>query len=189
MKILIEKYKIYIYFVFLSLAFVSGKWIFSYLAFPSENIINKLLFEVYDFQYFPLIHSLSNLNLSPSYSLMEETLKLIPMPYASLLFHSIFLKIFGYFGFILLEFLCVGIFLYIFFLIFKKINFSNITSFLLSCMYKSFYLIFSLNIFLITIESINRAKNPINGIYISEDNNKSTKLGTFSLLRLSSLTQ
>jgi len=49
-------------------------------------------------------------------------------------------------------------------------------------LYKSFYLIFSLNIFLITIESINRAKNPINGIYISEDNNKSTKLGTFSLL-------
>ena len=115
MKILIEKYKIYICLFFLSFAFVSGKWLSSYFFFPNEDIINKLFFEVYDFQYFPLIHSLSNLNFSPSYSELDENLKLIPMPYANLLFHSIFIKIFGYSGFILLEFLCVFVFLYIFF--------------------------------------------------------------------------
>lgn len=132
MKILIKNYKIFIYLILLSFSFVSGKWIFSYLFFPNEDILSKILFEIYDFQYFPLIHSLGNLNFNPSYTPLDETLKFIPIPYANLLFHSIFIKIFGYFGFILLEFLCVLIFLYIFFQIFKKINFSNTTSLLLS---------------------------------------------------------
>ena len=104
MKILIKEKKIYIYLFFLSIAFVSGKWIYSYLLFPNEDIITKLLFEIYDYQYFPLIHSFGNLDFNPSYNSLDGTLKLIPMPYANLLFHSIFIKIFGYSGFILLEF-------------------------------------------------------------------------------------
>ena len=115
MKFFIKNYKIPIYLIFLSFSFVSGKWIFSYFFFPNEDIINKIIFEIYDFQYFPLIYSLSNLDFNPSYSLSNETLKFIPIPYAALIFHAIFIKFFGYWGFVLLEFLCVFVFLYIFF--------------------------------------------------------------------------
>ena len=134
MKLSIKNYKILIYLIFLSVSFVSGKWIFAYLFFPNEDIINKIIFEIYDFQYFPLIHNLRNLDFNPSYSLSNETLKFIPIPYSALIFHAVFIKIFGYSGFILLEFLSVFIFLYIFFLIFKKINFSNSVSLLLSAL-------------------------------------------------------
>ena len=74
-----------------------------------ENYMLEI--EVYDYQYFPLIHSLSNLDFNPSYNSLDGTLKLIPMPYANLLFHSVFIKIFGYSGFILLELICIFLFL------------------------------------------------------------------------------
>ena len=132
MKYILKNYKIPIFIFILGLFFFAGKWINSFLFFPNENIINKIIFEIPDFLYFPLIHDLANLNFNPSYSSLNETLKFIPIPYFALIFHAVVIKIFGYFGFIFLEFLCVAIFLYIFYLIFRKLNFSSMTAILLS---------------------------------------------------------
>ena len=132
MEYIIKNRKVLVCLIIISFSFIAGKWINSFLLFPDEHIINKIIFEITDSQYFPLIHNLANLNFNPGYSSLNENLKFIPIPYSALIFHAVVGEIFGYFGFIFLEFLYVAIFLYIFFLIFRKLNFTNMTAILLS---------------------------------------------------------
>ena len=75
--------------------------------------------------YFPLIDSFSNFNLNPSYSENKSNLDLISYPILGLIINLIFYKLFNIYSFIILEFLCVILFLSIFFKIFLKLNFSN----------------------------------------------------------------
>ena len=96
------------------------KWYFSFYFFP-ENLDTKIFHDsISDAKYYyPFIKFLSELNLNYSYDPEINNLKIIPLPFWGIFFHSILLKIFGFFSFIILDFLCILIFLFIFFNIFK----------------------------------------------------------------------
>ncbi|MDA7712517.1 hypothetical protein N8818_00080 [Candidatus Pelagibacter sp.] len=103
---------------FLSILLFLSKWIFSFLFFE-ESLNVKIIFEsVTDGKYYyPLIKYLAELNFNNSYDLTISNLKIIPLPIAGIIFHSIFYKIFGVTSFIIIELFCIFFFL----LIFKKI--------------------------------------------------------------------
>ena len=103
---------------FLSILLFLSKWIFSF-SFFDENLDVKIIFEsVTDGKYYyPLIKYLAELNFNNSYDLSISNLKIIPLPIAGIIFHSIFYKIFGIVSFIIIELFCIFFFL----LIFKKI--------------------------------------------------------------------
>ena len=63
--------------------------------------------------------------------------ELIGFPFLVTIFHAIFFKIFGLYGFLLLEFFCIFIFLKIFFLIFKELKIDDNFSILLSFIFFS----------------------------------------------------
>lgn len=99
---------------------VFTKWYFSFYFFP-ENLDTKIFHDsISDAKYYyPFIKFLSELNLNYSYDPEINNLKIIPLPFWGIFFHSILLKIFGFFSFIILDFLCILFFLLIFFNIFK----------------------------------------------------------------------
>ena len=105
---------------FLSILLFLSKWIFSF-SFFDENLDVKIIFEsVTDGKYYyPLIKYLAELNFNNSYDPTISNLKIIPLPIAGIIFHSIFYKIFGVASFIIIELFCIFFFL----LIFKKIFF------------------------------------------------------------------
>ena len=92
------------------------KWIISYYLFPA-HIDLKIIYEISDNNYFPIIKSLSNLEFNPSYSKDIIGLKIISFPVLGLISNLIFFKIFGLYSFIILEIICV----YLFLLVFMKI--------------------------------------------------------------------
>ena len=103
---------------FLSILLFLSKWIFSFFIFD-ENLNIRIIFEsVTDGKYYyPLIKYLAELNFNNSYDPAISHLKIIPLPIAGIIFHSIFYKIFGIASFIIIELFCIFFFL----LIFKKI--------------------------------------------------------------------
>ena len=103
---------------FLSILLFLSKWIFSFSLFD-EDLDVKIIFEsVTDGKYYyPLIKYLAELNFNNSYDPIISSLKIIPLPIAGIIFHSIFYKIFGITSFIIIELFCIFFFL----LIFKKI--------------------------------------------------------------------
>ena len=111
----------------ISILLVSSKWIISYLFFD-ESIDLRIINDVTDSTYFPLIKSFSELNFNPSYSEKLYELKLISFPIFSLFINSIFFKLFGSYSFIILEYICVFLFILIFYFIFTKLNFSKNSS-------------------------------------------------------------
>ena len=111
----------------ISILLVSSKWIISYLFFD-ESIDLRIINDVNDSSYFPLIKSFSELNFNPSYSENLYELKLISFPIFSLFINSIFFKLFGSYSFIILEYICVFLFILIFYFIFTKLNFSKNSS-------------------------------------------------------------
>jgi hypothetical protein len=102
----------------LSILLFLSKWIFSFALFD-EDLDIKIIFEsVTDGKYYyPLIKYLSELSFNNSYDPTITNLKIIPLPIAGIIFHSIFYKIFGIVSFIIIELFCIFFFL----LIFKKI--------------------------------------------------------------------
>ena len=107
------------YFLFfLSILLFLSKWIFSFTFFD-ENLDVKIIFEsVTDGKYYyPLIKYLAELNFNNSYDPAITNLKIIPLPIAGIIFHSLFYKIFGITSFVIIELFCIFLFL----LIFKKI--------------------------------------------------------------------
>ena len=126
----LEKFNnIYIFYkiLLISILLVSSKWIISYLFFD-ESIDLRIINDVADSTYFPLIKSFSELNFNPSYSENLHELKLISFPIFSLFINSIFFKLFGSYSFIILEYICVFLFILIFYFIFIKLNFSKNSS-------------------------------------------------------------
>jgi len=105
-----------------SLFLILFKWVFSYYQFNDENLLNKIIFEIQDFYYFPHIIYLLELDFSPNYLENYLAENFIPTPIFSVIFHSIFLKLFGFLGFIFLEFISVYLFLFIFIKFFLKLN-------------------------------------------------------------------
>ena len=115
--------KISIYIFLLTTVFlIILKWIFSYLYFD-DDITLRIINDTSDTAYYPIINAFSNFDFSPSYSDNIKDLDLISFPLLSLLINSIFFKIFGSYSFIILEFICVNLFLIIFYKIFLKFNF------------------------------------------------------------------
>ena len=118
---------------FISIIIFSIKWFFSINEYGLENIFIKVLFNPSgDYTFYSFVHQLSNLNLSEGYSSISEKNRVIGFPFLVIIFHAIFFKIFGLYGFLLLEFLCIFIFLKIFFLIFNELKINDNLSILLS---------------------------------------------------------
>lgn len=102
------------------------KWFFSFYEYGLESLFVKFLFNPSgDYSYFPFVHQLSNLSFNEGYSAISNKNNLIGFPFLVILFHAIFYKIFGLFGFFIIEFFCIFIFIKIFFEIFKIIKFGD----------------------------------------------------------------
>jgi hypothetical protein len=120
------------YLVFFALFTVTFKWSLSFYFFP-ESLDTKIIHDsVTDAKYYyPLIKYLAEFKLNYSYDPEINNLKVVPLPFWGIFFHSILLKFLSFYSFIVLDFLCVLIILLIFFNIFK-ILFSSEVSILLS---------------------------------------------------------
>ena len=136
-----------IFFIFiLSFTIFFIKWSISYWYYGIEDIFTKIIFNPSgDHSYYPFVHQFSNLNFAEGYSILFKKLNLIGFPYIASLAHTIFYKVFGLYGFIIMELLCIFFFLIIFFYIFKEINFTNEYSIILA------FFLFSLPLILILI--------------------------------------
>ena len=119
---MIEK-KYYLFFIIPLLLF-SSKWLLSYLIFPNDFLLTKVIIDTLDSQYYPIVKSLSELNLSPSYNSDIEAKKILAFPYGPIFLHSLFYKMFGNMSFIILEFVFTALFFITLFKIFEYIGFS-----------------------------------------------------------------
>ena len=110
----------------------SVKWILSFYFFK-ENLSIRIIFEsVTDgWYYYPFIKYIAFFEFNNSFNPFIDNLKILPVPYSGIFFHSILLKIFGYSAFIIIEFFAIFIFLLIFYKIFSYF-FSDSESILLS---------------------------------------------------------
>ena len=108
------------YLLIFSVLIVIIKWSSSFYFFP-ESIETKILHDsVADAKYYyPMMKFLSDFNLSYSYDPEISNLKIVPLPFWGIVFHSLFLKFLGFYSFIILDLLCVIIVLHLFFHIFK----------------------------------------------------------------------
>ena len=132
MKFVENLFKNHIYIILiLTVIAVMPKWIFSFIYFD-ESISLRVINEISDTAYLPLIKTFSEFNLNPSYSENLTNLNIISFPFLGLFINSIFFKIFGSYSFIILEFLCVYLFLYIFYNIFTAIKHDKFSSILFS---------------------------------------------------------
>lgn len=140
-----EKKKVDLHLICISFLIFGSKWFFSYYEYGLENIFIKFLFNPSgDYSYYPFVHQLSNLILNEGYSPLSQDNDLIGFPFMVALIHSIFYKMFGVLGFIIIEFICIYIFLKIFFHIFKVLNFHDSYCILISLILFSLYPLFSL---------------------------------------------
>ena len=162
------------YLLIFAILTVTIKWSFSFYFFPESLDVKILHDSVSDAKhYFPLIKFLSELNLNYSYDPEINSLKIVPLPFWGIFFHSLLLKIFGFYSFIILDFLCIFVFLLIFFHIFK-ISFSKELSIILSILiFLSPYLISNsflsnihyLNIFADTFYNLRVPRPMISNLY------------------------
>ena len=90
----------------------SIKWILSFYFFK-ENLLVRIIFESAGDgrYYYPLIKYLAFFEFNNSFDRYIDDLKIIALPVSGIFIHSIFLKIFGYSTFIILEFFAIFIFL------------------------------------------------------------------------------
>jgi len=123
-KSLIED-KILTIFIISSI-FFSIKWCISFY-FINEDLIVKILFEsVSDGSFFyPIIKFLSEGDLSNSLNPLITDLKTITVPFGSVIIHTIFYKIFGLHGLIIVDFFGIFLFFIIFYKIFLFFNSKN----------------------------------------------------------------
>ena len=122
-------------FVIISISFflILPKWLMSYYYFAGEDISFRIINEIQDIYYLPLIQNISDLFLSPIYSNNIESKQFIfSFPVLNFAILSIFYKFLGSYSFIFLEFLFTFLFLLIFFKIFKHLKFENLISILIS---------------------------------------------------------
>ena len=117
---------------YLSLLLFLSKWLFSFYFSFEENFVTKIIFDLTDWQYFTLIYNLSNLDFNPSYDPELLNLKYISIPIYSVIFHSIFLKIFNLYGFLIIEFIFILLFFYILIKFFEKLGVNNFESIFLT---------------------------------------------------------
>ena len=118
-------------FLISTIIFVS-KWFFSYYYFD-DSIGVKILFDTEGDGYFYYYYTkyISNLNLFDLFEKNNEGNSVTGQAFFSLLPHAILLKFFGLYGFLIGEFVCIFLFLFIFYKICYFLNFSNFFSILI----------------------------------------------------------
>ena len=114
-----------IFVLLLNFFFLSLKWAIS--LYESEmTLLTSILINTKDIQYYPLIISFSELNFNPTFLEYYNDTKIIPVPLAALVTHSIFYKLFNIYSFIILEYIFHLLLIIILFNIIKKVfNSSN----------------------------------------------------------------
>ena len=119
----------------ISIFFFLIKWGLSFL-YLSEDLITKIMFEnPSDGSYYLALSTfLANLDFQNYLNSQIQNENFLPLPFSSILLHSIFFKIFGLYGFIIIDFF--GIFLFFFILnkvfsLFLDDKYSILTVFLL----------------------------------------------------------
>ena len=115
--------KNYILFIIPLVIFLS-KWALSFIIFPSDFLITKVLFDTPDSQYYPIVKSFANFDFSPNYNESIKTENLLSFPYGPIILHSVFYKILGNLSFIILEYVFILLFFITIFKIFEHIGFS-----------------------------------------------------------------
>ena len=126
MKILKKNFEVKYISLIITLS-VLIKWIV--LVFFFDNYLyTNILLALHDTQYFPLVISFSNLELSPTYQNLIEGSKIISFPSFSILLHSLMFKFLGVYSLILLELIFQLIFFFILFITIKNIFESRKTS-------------------------------------------------------------
>ena len=110
-------------YLFLSLLLASTllvKWLIFFIS-GNNSILVGIIQNLKDIQYFPLVISFSEFNISPTYLDEIKSSKQIPFPVYGIIIHAITYKLFGVYSFIILEFILQFIFLIIFFRVINKI--------------------------------------------------------------------
>ena len=108
------------YLFFITILSLSIKWILAVIEF-GFNLDTFLLFNLEDTQYFPIVYSLSDFNISPSFIEDVNPDKVIGFPILGIIIHALFFKFIGIYSFIILEYIFQIIFLIVTFKLFVKI--------------------------------------------------------------------
>ena len=108
------------YLFFITILSLSIKWILAVIEF-GFNLDTFLLFNLEDTQYFPIVYSLSDFNISPSFLEDVNPDKVIGFPILGIIIHALFFKFVGIYSFIILEYIFQIIFLIVTFKLFSKI--------------------------------------------------------------------
>ena len=119
------------------------KWSVSFYFFDNENLLNKLIFDIEDYYYFPHIINFLEFNFSPDYLKNFPSKDSLPTPIYSIIFHVVFIKLFGFASFIILEFLSLYLFLIILVNFFNKFNLNPNIALLSSILFFILPIIFS----------------------------------------------
>jgi hypothetical protein len=119
------------------------KWSVSFYYFDNENLLNKLIFDIEDYYYFPHVINFLEFDFSPDYLKNFPSQNSLPIPIYSIIFHVIFIKLFGFVSFIILEFLCLYLFLIILVNFFNKFNLNSNIVLLSSILFFILPIIFS----------------------------------------------
>jgi|APSaa5957512535_1039671.scaffolds.fasta_scaffold08289_4 hypothetical protein len=144
-----ENSRTYLEILLISVLIFCPKWICSYYLFPNEELLIKTLLDIKDVHYFLNVISLSNFDLTPSFNEFIEPKKIITFPFFSVVIHSLFYKIIGYYSFIILELLFIFFSILIFFKILQKLELNKDYSLFVVALY------FSLPFLLIVLNAIN----------------------------------
>ena len=107
------------YLFFITILSLSIKWILAVIEF-GFNLDTFLLFNLEDTQYFPIVYSLSDFNISPSFLEDVNPDKVIGFPILGIIIHALFFKFVGIYSFIILEYIFQIIFLIVTFKLFEK---------------------------------------------------------------------
>jgi len=118
-------------FLISTIIFLS-KWFFSFYYFE-DSIDIKILFDTEGDGYFYYYYTkyISGLNLFDFFAKNNEGNSVAGQTFFSLLPHAILLKFFGYYSFLIGEFICIFLFLFIFYKFCILLNFSNFFSILI----------------------------------------------------------
>ena len=127
-------YRSFFFIFFLSIFLFIFKWFLSFYFFD-EDIILRIIHdsELDSSLYFHYVKALSDFDFNNIYHPTKEGLKYMPIPYGSIFLHTLLYKFsnFGV-GYILIELLCIFLFLLIFYSIFILLNFNKLFSLLLA---------------------------------------------------------
>ncbi len=99
---------------FISFLITFAKYLIIYIHSDKTNFSNIVFNNFEDLYYLPYIKYLAELNFYPSFSEHINNSNPIVIPYGSLIYHAIALKLFGINSFIFIEFISLTIFLYLF---------------------------------------------------------------------------